>query len=375
VEAGQAIARLVFDEDGVAEQLANLDTELIRLEMSVEATENKIARVQESIAALLAEEYTANEATDKDVRTAENRLDAQKKTVAEKEILYNTGDLTRKDYDAALAELAALEEALAEAKAAYDKSLTQAATDLEKKDKDRAAQVQNWQIEIEGYRQELRGKELDRTANRLKREKLELELESFDNSRTLCAETDGTVISLNLQRGRTVNADELIATFGLNGTYLLECDIPVENNFVAVGDNCTISNTNHSYQAQVARLTVADGKKRVTLFLTQKDIQVGETFDLSFRKDSADSHSLVPNAALYEDSNGHYIYILRERKGILGQEYFVQKQDVQIGDSDGTNTIVLRGGSIFDPIVTLSDKPFDDNAAVKLRNEGDFIVQ
>ena len=374
VTAGQEIARLTFDETAVKEQLSALDADLVRLEINKEATNRKLTRAQESLSALYAEAYETDAPTDRDVRTAESKLSAARTDAAEKEILYASGNLTRKEYETAVTAVTEAENTLTEAKTAYEKSLLDAADALAKKESDRASQVKSLLDEIESHKQDLRSKELDRAENDYKRAKYEHELASFAESRSLYAEVDGTVLTLNLERGRMVNEDELAGTFGVKGSYVLTCELPIENNFVTAGDECTIANANHSFRVQASRLTVEDGKKKVSIYLSQDSIQVGETFDVTFRKDSADSHTLVPNAAVYEDSDGAFVYVVRERKGILGDEYYVRKQSIQVGDSDGANSVVTRGASLFDPIVTLSDKPFDDNAAVKLRNEGDFIV-
>ena len=375
VTAGQDIARLEFDEKDVQEQIAQLDVDRTRIEMSVETLHSRIARAERDIAALQNEAYAADEVSDRDIRNLQGKIASKKDDVAEKETLFAAGVATAKEVETAQAELAGLEEDLAEAQKAYADSARKSGDDFDKKLKDRATQVENLQYDIQGYEQDLRGKDLDLQENAAKRARLAAQLETFETSQFIRAEADGQITTLNMQEGKKISADEHIATFGIGGEYLLECEIALENNFVMVGDECTISNTNHSYRVQVSKLVVREGKKHVTIRLTAAGIEVGETFDIMFRKDSAQSYTILPNAALNEDSAGNFVYVVRTRKGILGDEYYVEKQSVQVGDSDGTNTVITRGADFFDPIVTLSDKPFDDNSTVKLKNEGDFIVQ
>ena len=375
VVKGQQIARLSFDEDDIRDQIAQLDTDRIRTGLSVESIHDKIARAQKSIAEWKAESYTADNVSDKEIRDLRDKTTAKKADIAEKELLYAAGTLTLKELDTARNDLTSLEADLIDAQNNFAENHSKSADDLSKKEKDRTTQIENLQYEIASYEQELKNKDLDLSENSTKKAKLEAQLTEFEASGFIYAEADAKIITLNLQKGKTINEDELVGTFGIGGQYLLECDIALENNFVAIGDECTISNTNHSYRVQVSRLEVKDGKKHITIKLEEPDIEVGETFDIAFRKDSAESHTLVPNSALNQDSNGYFVYVVKTRKGILGEEYYVQKQPIQIGDADSTNSIVTRGMGFFDPIVTLSDKPFDDNATVKLKNEGDFIVQ
>ena len=375
ITRGQALARLVFDEENVEEQLAQLANDRARLDMSITAIHEKIARAEKSVADWTAETYDAQAVSRRDIENIESKIAAKQADVAEKDALYAGGTITRKELDTARDELAALQKELSEAQTAFAENEQKAAYDAASKDKDRQKQIENLQYEIDGYRQELRGKAIDVSENEAKQAKLNGQLASYDTSRYIYAEADGVLVSLDIQKGKTVNEDQIIGTYGAEGLLLLECDLPIENNFVAVGDECMINNANHSFRVTVSKLTVVDGKKRVTIKPEAEGIAVGETFEISFAKTSANSYTLVPNAAVNKDSNGHFVYIVQKRDGILGEEYYVQKQSIQIGDSDATNTVVTRGAGFFDPIVTMSDKPFDDNATVVLRNEGDFIVQ
>jgi len=375
ITAGQEIALLVFDEAAIREQMAQLDTDRIRIDMSIEAIYTKIARTGQSITGWEQEHYGEESVSERDMQTIADKITAKQTDIAEKEVLYAGGTLTKRELDTAKDDLDALQKELLEAQAAYADNKEKVAEGLEKKEKDRASQIENLQYELTAYEQELRGKSLDIAENAAKKAKLEAQLTAFDASRYIYADMDGTIITLDIQKGKTVGEDQAVGTYGVGGALLLECELGIENNFVAVGDTCTISNANHTYQVTVDKLSVKDGKKQVTIHPTAESIQVGETFEISFRKDSASSYTLVPNAAVNKDGDGYFVYVVQTRTGILGDEYYVQKQPVQIGDSDSTNTVLTRGAGFFDPIVTLSDKPFGDNATVILKNEGDFIVQ
>jgi HlyD family secretion protein len=62
--------------------------------------------------------------------------------------------------------------------------------------------------------------------------------------------------------------------------------------------------------------------------------------------------------------------VLKERKGALGNEFYVQKVSVSTGDSDNIKTAVLNGISPMDKVVSDSDKSISDGARVMLADGG-----
>ena len=83
---------------------------------------------------------------------------------------------------------------------------------------------------------------------------------------------------------------------------------------------------------------------------------------------------LVPNGAVNMDSDGYFVYYIKKRRGILGDEYYADRITVYVGDSDNENTIITRGITFFEPMVLLADKPLSNGDTIKVKNEGDFFV-
>jgi hypothetical protein len=94
---------------------------------------------------------------------------------------------------------------------------------------------------------------------------------------------------------------------------------------------------------------------------------------ITFEKTSAASFVLVPTASINQDSNGYFLYRIKRRKGIMGEEYYVDRLDVFLGDSDYRNTAVIRGITFFEPLVLGSDKMLSPGIPVSLKNQGDFF--
>jgi len=113
--------------------------------------------------------------------------------------------------------------------------------------------------------------------------------------------------------------------------------------------------------------------KAVTISISSNEVSDGETFDVTFEKNSAASFVLVPNSAVNQDNNGYFLYQIKRRKGIMGNEYYLARLNIFIGDSDRQNTAVLRGLTFFDPIVLVGGKGLSDGVTVSLKNPEDFF--
>jgi hypothetical protein len=103
------------------------------------------------------------------------------------------------------------------------------------------------------------------------------------------------------------------------------------------------------------------------------DISEGETFEITFEKTSASSFTLVPTASVNQDSDGYFLCRIKRRKGVMGEEYYVERLNVFLGDADYQNTAVVRGITFFEPVVLTSDKPLSAGLPVVLKNPGDFF--
>jgi len=210
-----------------------------------------------------------------------------------------------------------------------------------------------------------------------KRQKLLLDSRDISNSGSLTvyAPDDSVVSEISVHKGQKVSSGDLVATCGLPRNFEINCGISLDNNFVVEGDVCKLDNSSHSLDGIVTEVTPEGESKKVTVLIQSEDVKVGETFDVKFEKESAESYILVPNGALNRDSDGYFLYQVKQREGILGKEFYVEKQRVYIGDNDAENTVISDGVSFFEPIVLQCNKEIDEGDIVILENEGDFFVE
>lgn len=82
-----------------------------------------------------------------------------------------------------------------------------------------------------------------------------------------------------------------------------------------------------------------------------------------------DGKTLVPNSAIRESNeDGKFVYLVSERKGSLGKEYFIRKVKLTVEESDAEYTVVKDGIGPSDRVVTSSNKPIEEGKRVLVSN-------
>ncbi|MDF2654082.1 MAG: transporter [Bacillota bacterium] len=245
-----------------------------------------------------------------------------------------------------------------------------------------------------------------------KRDKLLQDLADVKNEAelTVSAPEDCIVTDLLVQKGQRVNQGEKVGNYGTSLAFGIECSIPLENDFIQKGDSCKVGNSSLEFIGTVLNVSTEADKKKVRIQIPEEEqksgvddssevdessgvndglvfeeelntgaslgsdiIKDGDSFDVVFEKESAEARILVPNGALNRDNNGYFLYQIKQRKGLLGKEFYVAKLRVYIGDNDAEYTVVTKGITFFEPVVVQCDKELTEGDTVVLENEGDFF--
>lgn len=107
-------------------------------------------------------------------------------------------------------------------------------------------------------------------------------------------------------------------------------------------------------------------KKDVIIDIPPNGLIGGEVGTADIKKNIGYYKTLVSNSAVGQDSSGYFVYVLKERKGPLGNEFYVERVSVSIGDSDNAKTAILSGINTMDRVISDSDKPITDGASVMI---------
>jgi multidrug efflux pump subunit AcrA (membrane-fusion protein) len=230
-----------------------------------------------------------------------------------------------------------------------------------------------YEAEAEELEFSLAAKHLDLRNLRLTRESAGEALALYRANTIIKAPAAGILTAMNAEQGRYFAENALLASIGVGREFTVECTVSLDNNFISPGDTCSLSNTSHGLTGKVTRVKPSAQGKTVSVSIISDEVSAGETFEITFEKTSASSFVLVPTASINQDSDGYFLYRIKRRKGIMGEEYYVDRLDVFLGDSDYRNTAVIRGITFFEPLVLSSDKMLSPGIPVSLKNPGDFF--
>lgn len=346
VSKGQELFRFSFDEEEIHRKLNELEVNQKKIDVDIEKINLKITQTEEKITDLQTEAFTQEKT---EINKEEENLNKLK-------ILYEAGAVSKEELNNAQYKLQSLYNSLAE------------------KEKEHSKQLKMYQDELVSLHQDIKAKELDLKNISIQKETYYDILEKYDRYAMIYAPQDATVISIPIKSGQKINENQLMVSLGIGTEYKIECYVSLDNNFIAAGDTCELSNTSYKVEGTITKITPMEKMKQITISLQLEEGVAGETFEVLFEKESEKSYTLVPNGAIYQDNDGYYLYQIKQRDGIMGKEFYVEKLRVYIGDSDDTNMVITKGVNFFDPIVFLSDKPISENMAVKVENEEDFFA-
>jgi hypothetical protein len=230
-----------------------------------------------------------------------------------------------------------------------------------------------YEAEAEELSYSLGSKILERNNLMLTVEASQEALEKYQNNAVITAPADGIIINLPVEKSSYIGEHVLLGSIGIGEEFTVTCPVSLDNNFILPGDTCELSNSSHVFIGTVNRVKPSDQRKIVTISVVSKEITDGETFDITFEKNSAASFTLIANSAINQDNDGYFLYQIKRRKGIMGDEYYLERLNIFIGDSDYQNTAVIRGIIFFEPIVLVSDKSLSSGITIALKNPEDFF--
>ncbi|PYI55121.1 efflux RND transporter periplasmic adaptor subunit [Paenibacillus flagellatus] len=194
----------------------------------------------------------------------------------------------------------------------------------------------------------------------------------------------GTVTELNASAGLPLPGGRPVAriTDEAAGFRFATTVDTAKAKYVAVGDEVDIimpSLNNARLKGKVSAIddpeAASGGGQAAVNAGTRKEIEVelkdprlkgGEPGELSVSKRMPPSRQLLPNAAVREDENGKYVFVLKEKKGPLGNEFYAQRSAVTIGDADDSKSSIESGLGPLDSVIVSTSKSIADGDRVMM---------
>ncbi|SCY65024.1 efflux RND transporter periplasmic adaptor subunit [Alkaliphilus peptidifermentans] len=180
---------------------------------------------------------------------------------------------------------------------------------------------------------------------------------------------DGIVKEINSQNGELALENKPICLIvHLEKGFIFSASLNIDsNNFISVGDYILVNlrSENKLIDIPVKKINIKDNYKELTADLDETDFLGGEKLDYRIIKKSKNFNTLIPNTALGRDNGGYFVFLLKEREGALGKEYYAEKQYISVGDSDNRNTVILEGLDNRTNIVYDSKEAIHDGSRVR----------
>jgi hypothetical protein len=116
--------------------------------------------------------------------------------------------------------------------------------------------------------------------------------------------------------------------------------------------------------AEVTEIILEGEALRIRLAVESDTLQGGEYAAVKFEKQSEHYGALVPGAAVFGDGLGYYVWVVRNRRGAFGAEYYAAKVKIIIADRDDNYAAVSRGLEYPEPVVTSYSKDLTVNGTI-----------
>jgi len=230
---------------------------------------------------------------------------------------------------------------------------------------------------LEGPDLEIQRAELDIQLQQSKIAAIQDELIFVSN---VVAPSDGVITSLNCSKGSLSDPSKpLYVLTSRQGGFELKVTIDSSKaDYFKPGDEVEVavpSSEEELIKGKIRGITAASAEKSGNGNNEQKDLIIdlasealrgGEHAEIHIKKETKRYEMLIPNEAVRKDKNETCVFILHEKKGALGKEYYIQKVSIFCTDSDDSQTAVSSGLLGYEIIVCSSDKTLLEGDRVKL---------
>ncbi len=332
----------VIDEEDIKLSVMALEVELLRMKNELESYKNAYEEIDIS-------------AYEEDVQLAGRQVQREEENYLSVKELYESGAESYRNLKDA-------ETRLEDAKAAYGRKI--AALNKEKE--------KNAKLKDE-YDRNIRLKEMEIELKTLEYQRLTADM---PEGGIIKSPIDGVVRSVNVEKGSecmpgqtmfelTAKDSQFTVQFKLNAE---KAELLKEGNRVELemeGDR------DAQLYGYVLRKEILQGERMYlyTSNIVSSDqlsrIQDGQTVKVSSNKGSEAFHFIVPNSSIIELGDRYFVFVLKKRDGILGEEYYVSRQEVRLLERDALRSAIssLESGV---QVVTFSSKVLEDGMQVRL---------
>jgi multidrug resistance efflux pump len=336
------------------------------------------------------------EPVDRDASARQKKIDEL--TYAKMELIYNE---MLEDYKAGVNQLSLLAEidvALkkcdqAERRMNYIRELYESGTETEESCMNAEMSYEIAKME---YETKMKAYEVSREKELSSIRKFEIDMKiqkekmGSEDSYMIFSPVDGVISDMHVSNGSWVNrTTKLFSITHADSSFRFIADIDIDSaDLIQAGDDVSIkvvSLGSDLLRGKVVRVgesrnfkgvkkeviaEILDGNIEGKTGLTDK-ISGGEKGEIYIEKDTLSYTCIVPNSAVIPGINEEhgYVWVVMEKNGFLGRENYIELMDVNILDSDNSQTAIEGGITADDRIVVKTGKPLKQKGRVLVEYE------
>lgn len=196
------------------------------------------------------------------------------------------------------------------------------------------------------------------------------ELEARFGEHDILADRDGVVKEVWTEN--TFTAGQPLIALQSQNSYTLRCSVSIlDAELLQVGAEASILNLPAGgVQAELVNIEPDEAdpvnQKTLVFSVSGEHTAAGQLLTLGISLESSRHALVVPNAAIWRDARGDFVYVLETTNSPLGSRSKVKRIDVEIVRSDERYTAVNGELGTQDFVVILASTPLSDGQAVRL---------
>ncbi|MCR5020092.1 HlyD family efflux transporter periplasmic adaptor subunit [Ruminococcus sp.] len=204
-----------------------------------------------------------------------------------------------------------------------------------------------------------------------KKEQLKMLKDLIDQHGAVKSPADGIVTEQTLRAGEQTGSGAAVCIADENSPMIFSADISEEDaKNISVGDSADLSFHGGRIMipgCRIASVTKSENVFRLNVPIENREINCGETGQLTISAVSEEASDCVPNSAVKGSTTDRCIYVLRIEDGFLGKEYHAERLSVNTGLSNESFTAIDDTGLSEEDKVICTDRELTDGQTVRVK--------
>ncbi len=370
----------VQEGDFVQEDDLLFCVDLEDLDSMISEKERQLKKLKYQMADLLANQTLASQKKEKDIAWVKEDYDKTdretKETVERMEKALEDAEDALEEYletDALNQTVSGSDANLQQNKEALENAVYEGRQNLEKANRDRDEALRQKQRELDGANTPGMA-DSAAAVYQLDMEALQAELKEFYDLRKVDGEVradrEGFVSQIQIVTdGRTSSTAAMLLTDGQIPCHFKFSITKEQGKYLHLGDKVKLKiEGNSNIEAKVDYLTenMAGGYDMICR-LPEKVGQPGSSGSMKRTVQGELHYTVIPIEALHKEDQAYYIYVLKEKSGILGNELYAEKLKVRVADQNDRYAALEDGVVAADvKIITYSSEELKQGESVRM---------